>query len=137
MKKTKSYSCKESSHSTWLMKTPLFTRLAAYRRTHLLSTITYRWSQQNMRLITSVRLITIVSVYPRTFLLYAANTSKRVSTSGRWSTWRYKKKRSTAWKALYMYVATMCKSIFGLPTLVSSFLFKPMWGMCTICMLFW
>ena len=42
--------------------------------------------------------------------------------------WQHKK-RSTAWKASYM--ATMCTSIFGLPTLVNGFLFVPICGMRT------
>ena len=39
------------------------------------------------------------------------------------------KKPSTAWKA--SYVATTCTNIFGLPALVSGFLFVSIWGMRT------
>ena len=44
------------------------------------------------------------------------------------NTWQHKK-LSTAWKA--SYAATMCTSMFGLPALVSGFLFVPIWEVCT------
>ena len=49
---------------------------------------------------------------------------------GRRSTWQHKKP-STVWKA--SYVVSTCSStyIFGLPALVSGFLFMSMWGMRT------
>ena len=43
--------------------------------------------------------------------------------------WRHKMP-STAWKVSYVSIA--CTSIFGLPSLVSGFLFVPIWGMRTI-----
>ena len=99
-----------------------------YCRSRLLSVCAYRCLRQKiMRLITRMHLITRFSVYPRIIPLYAENASTRASKRYP-STWRHKKP-NTAWKA--SYVATTCTSIFELPALLSSFLFVPIWGMCT------
>ena len=57
------------------------------------------------------------------------HTSPSVNIRETYSKWQHKK-LSTVWEVLYK--ATMCTNMFGLPPLLSGFLFVPMWGMTHI-----
>ena len=46
------------------------------------------------------------------------------------------KSRVTGWKSSYLTTTCTSTGIFGNPALVTGFLFVPIWGMCTIRMLF-
>ena len=59
---------------------------------------------------------------------FVTHVNTSVTSRRRPSTWRHKK-LSTAWKV--SFVAVTCTSIFGLPALVSGFIFVPIGGMRT------